>query len=133
MKNKFILIGTIALLISITSYCFLIPVTNLFISEFFPYQITDFLLKLNKIIPLSFYHSNFFILLRFYLIDFLWFLSFCCFMKITFFHEKKIQLTIFLSMAFISEFSQLFFPRLGTFDIADLIIYITISFIIFPI
>ncbi len=50
----------------------------------------------------------------------LWFLSACLFFS-AWYREAKYVILIFLAVA--SEFSQLVFPFLGTFDVLDLVLY----------
>ena len=55
-----------------------------------------------------------------HLVDLLWFLSACLFFSF-WCREAKYVILIFLAVA--SEFSQLIFPYLGTFDVLDLVLY----------
>lgn len=62
-----------------------------------------------------------------YLVDFLWFLSFTLVFTNLFPFSKKVKFIFLILMAFMSEFSQLFFHNLGTFDFLDLMMYVCIS------
>ena len=69
----------------------------------------------------------FFSFIKNYLVDFLWFLSFTLVFTNLFSFSKKIKFVFLILMAFMSEFSQLFFHNLGTFDFLDLMMYVCIS------
>ena len=56
-----------------------------------------------------------------YLVDFLWFASFSLFMHVL--NERPLNYIFCIVMAVLSEFFQLLFPRLGTFDFCDLLLY----------
>lgn len=74
-----------------------------------------------KIIPLKNgikIHQNF---ITGYLVDILWFNSFCLFFSVI--NQKRIFLIIILIACFL-EFLQLINPTFGTFDFIDLLIYI---------
>lgn len=79
----------------------------------------DILLILKKLFFFSFIKN--------YLVDFLWFLSFTLVFTNLFSFSKKIKFVFLTLMAFMSEFSQLFFHNLGTFDFLDLMMYVCIS------
>ena len=64
-----------------------------------------------------------------HLVDFLWFLSFSLVFTSLFPAPKIVQFIFLILMASLSEFSQLFFANLGTFDIFDLIGYVCIALI----
>ena len=62
-----------------------------------------------------------------YLVDFLWFLSFTFVFTEFSSLSRAINFIILICMALLSEFSQLLFPQLGTFDILDLGLYICVA------
>ena len=75
-----------------------------------------------KIIPLFAFIKN-------HLVDFLWFSSFVLFFTEFLQASTKIKFIFLIFMAVLSEFSQLFFEQLGTFDFIDLGGYVFISLI----
>ena len=70
---------------------------------------------------------KFFVFIKNYFVDFLWFVS-IIFVYKSFFHKKSDYFIIF-SIGFISELSQLFIPQAGTFDFVDLGIYFVTAFL----
>ena len=127
MKNKFYILGTITLILSNLCYCFFTPINTLYIAKILPKKLLKLIFYINDLTIIN-RTSFIFKFTRFYIIDFLWFFSFCCFIKVIYQNNRNIQLIYCITLATLSEFSQLFFPILGTFDIADFAIYLVTAF-----
>ena len=69
----------------------------------------------------------FFSFVKNHLVDLLWFLSFSLIFSAIFSVAKKTRFAVLILLACLSEFSQLFYENLGTFDILDLLCYFSIA------
>ena len=129
MPNKKIFAGLLLLTIAVILYAALHDVTNLYIfSNFGSQSIVVALANFHSVCFAALKRLPFFALIKNYAVDFLWFLSFILiFTEILPVSSAKIQCAILILMACFSEFSQLFFSQLGTFDIVDLALYIIIA------
>ena len=116
-QNKKIIAGLMLMIFAVILYAALHDVTKLCVfqnagdsSLFASYRKMQSLVLFNlKNIPGFYFVKN-------YLVDFLWFLSFSLVFTSLFSAPKIVKFVFLILMAFFSEFYQLFFDNLGTFD-----------------
>jgi len=128
-KQKLLFVIAVFLLLSsIVLYFLLHDIERLYIFSFF--KNTAFVATLKKISS-SLKKENLILLntkfIRFHIVDILWFSSFTMITSNLWGEtHKKAKYLFILSFAFSTELLQLFFPKLGTFDIYDMLIYFLI-------
>lgn len=122
-KNKNIVIGVILILLAMVLYGLLHDISKLAIFSFVPKQAGGIIFY--KKIQFFFYikFSNYFIykLIKNYMIDVLWYVSFCLILFEVEVERKKYAIAFLIGM--LSESLQFFIHTLGTFDVIDLLLY----------
>ncbi len=128
LNKKKVFVGLLILIFAIILFAVLHDFTNLYIFKDFQSSPIFEKYKEIQILALSFLKKvPCFKFINNHLVDFLWFLSFALIITEFLPEYRKIRFLGILLMALLSEFSQLLCPRLGTFDIFDLIGYFLIA------
>lgn len=108
-------------------YLLLHDFTKLNLFSHFQHNDFSFYKEIHSRFVRYFLKYKFFVFIKNYFVDFLWFVS-IIFVYKSFFHKKSDYFIIF-SIGLISELSQLFIPQAGTFDFVDLGIYFVTAFL----
>lgn len=122
-KNKNIVIGVILILLAIVLYGLLHDISKLAIFSFIPQQ-TESIIFYKKI-QMHFYIKvskyGMYKLVKNYMIDVLWYTSFC--LIVFEIEERRIKYAVVFLLGMVSESLQFFIEGLGTFDFIDLLLY----------
>lgn len=129
-KNKLIKIGVVLIILDVVLYGLLHDISKTLL--FTSFQNSNFILSYQKMQAealMCFKSCFFYSFLKNYLIDAIWFISLN--LILLDYLQSKVSILICFVFSIITELLQLFIPKLGTFDIFDLLLYLIISLTFF--
>ncbi len=129
LNKKLIVCGIVLIAFDICLYGLFHDISKLALFALFDKEFLIYLKAVHLKFMSLFSGTLIFQIIRNYFIDFLWFLSFQ--LLCLGYFSKTLSLFIVLFGGILTEVFQLLKPCLGTFDFVDLIIYISITLVLF--